>query len=87
VIRPVSSQLAEFPRLASTPQVLTKMVVRLLTECYRQFVQAAEHSVCARNVAARRRCACLVSRWFSQSARLAASTHQSSLNFGGPSHG
>jgi len=26
-------------------------------------------------------------RWFSQSVYLAASTHQSSLNFGGPSHG
>jgi hypothetical protein len=30
---------------------------------------------------------CLVSRWFSQSLHLAGSTHQSSLNFCGPSHG
>jgi len=32
VIRPVSAQLAEFPRLAPTPQALIKLVVRLLTE-------------------------------------------------------
>jgi hypothetical protein len=30
---------------------------------------------------------CLVTRWFAQSVYLAGSTHQSSLNFCGPSHG